>query len=52
VSHYNSAHKELKKIDTDVLRITKASPDIEAVEVSVEPMQLERPQSGDDEDEE
>jgi len=29
VNHYNTAHKELKKIDKDVLRITGTSPDIE-----------------------
>jgi DNA recombination protein RmuC len=36
VNHYNTAHKELKKIDKDVVKIAKTSP-------SVEPMLLERP---------
>lgn len=36
VNHYNTAHKELKKIDKDVVRIAKSNP-------SVEPMLLERP---------
>lgn len=36
VNHYNTAHKELKKIDKDVLRITKESP-------GVEPLVLEKP---------
>ncbi len=40
VNHYNTAHKELKKIDKDVVRIADASP-------SVEPLTLERPQLDD-----
>lgn len=36
VNHFNTAHKELKKIDKDVVRIAKSNP-------SVEPMLLERP---------
>jgi DNA recombination protein RmuC len=36
VNHYNTAHKELKKIDKDVVKIAKSSP-------AVEPMLLERP---------
>ena len=36
VSHYNKAHKELKKIDKDVTKITGDSPEIE-------PMALEKP---------
>ncbi len=36
VNHYNAAHKELKKIDKDVVKIADASP-------SVEPLLLERP---------
>ncbi len=36
VNHFNTAHKELKKIDKDVVRIAKTSP-------AVEPMLLERP---------
>ena len=31
VNHYNNAHKELKKIDKDVVKIAKASPGVEAV---------------------
>lgn len=38
VNHFNTAHKELKKIDKDVLRITD-----KAVGGGVEPMLLERP---------
>lgn len=36
VSHYNSAYKEYKKIDKDVVKITE-------IEESVEPMMLEKP---------
>jgi DNA recombination protein RmuC len=36
VNHYNNAHKELKKIDKDVMKIAKTTP-------SVEPLLLERP---------
>ena len=36
VNHYNAAHKELKKIDKDIVKIAKADP-------SVEPLLLERP---------
>ena len=36
VNHYNNAHKELKKIDKDIVKIADANP-------SVEPMLLERP---------
>lgn len=36
VNHYNTAHKELKKIDKDVVRIAKSNP-------SVEPLLLDRP---------
>lgn len=36
VNHYNTAHKELKKIDKDIVKIAKAEP-------SVEPLLLERP---------
>ena len=38
VNHYNTAHKELKKIDKDVTRITGESIDIE-------PLVLEKPQN-------
>jgi DNA recombination protein RmuC len=38
VNHYNTAHKELKKIDKDVTRITGESIDIE-------PLILEKPQN-------
>jgi DNA recombination protein RmuC len=37
VNHFNTAHKELKKIDKDVLRIDGSSP-------GVEPMLLDKPQ--------
>lgn len=37
VNHYNTAHKELKKIDKDVLKISGVSPEIE-------PLVLHRPQ--------
>jgi len=33
VNHYNTAHKELKKIDKDVMRISGSSAGIEALEV-------------------
>jgi len=36
VSHYNTAHKELKKIDKDVVRIADETP-------GVEPMTLDKP---------
>jgi DNA recombination protein RmuC len=36
VNHFNTAHRELKKIDKDVVKIADANP-------SVEPMLLERP---------
>jgi len=36
VNHYNSAHKELKKIDKDVVKIADTSP-------SVEPLLLDKP---------
>ncbi len=42
VSHYNSATKELQKIDRDVLRITGNSP-------GIEPLELEKPRAEDDE---
>lgn len=38
VSHYNNAHKELKKIDKDVVRIADTTP-------SVEPLILDKPTS-------
>ncbi len=37
VNHYNNAHKELKKIDKDVMRIAKTSP-------AIEPLVLDKPQ--------
>lgn len=40
VNHYNSAHKELKKIDKDVIKIADTSP-------GVEPIVLDRPQTDD-----
>jgi len=33
VNHYNTAHKELKKIDKDVLRIAGTAPGIEPLEI-------------------
>ena len=36
VNHFNAAHKELKKVDKDVIKIAKTNP-------SVEPLLLERP---------
>lgn len=41
VNHYNNAHKELKKIDKDVMKIAKTDP-------SVEPLLIDRPTDGDD----
>lgn len=41
VNHYNNAHKELKKIDKDVMKIAKADP-------SVEPLLIDRPTDGED----
>ncbi len=41
VNHYNTAHKELKKVDKDVLRIAGTSP-------GVEPLLLDRPNSDED----
>lgn len=37
VNHYNTAHKELKKIDKDIVKIADSDP-------SVEPLLLDRPQ--------
>jgi DNA recombination protein RmuC len=42
VGHYNRAHKELKKIDKDVLRITSESGTAKG-DGSVEPLTLEKP---------
>lgn len=33
VNHYNTAHKELKKVDKDVLKIAGKSPDVEVLTV-------------------
>ncbi len=38
VNHYNNAHKELKKIDKDVVKIADIAP-------SIEPLVLDKPQS-------
>lgn len=38
VNHYNTAHKELKKIDKDVVRIAGSTP-------GIEPLVLDKPQS-------
>jgi DNA recombination protein RmuC len=40
VNHYNAAHKELKKIDKDVMKIAE-------VDAGVEPLLLDRPSSDD-----
>ena len=40
VNHYNTAHKELKKIDKDIVKIAKTTP-------VVEPILLDRPNSED-----
>ncbi len=40
VNHYNTAHKELKKIDKDIVKIADKSP-------GVEPILLDRPNSDD-----
>jgi len=40
VSHYNTAHKELKKIDKDVLRIAGVSPE-------VDPLLVDKPATSD-----
>lgn len=42
VNHYNTAHKELKKIDKDVVKIADTSP-------SVEPLIVDKPQNNIDE---
>lgn len=42
VNHFNTAHKELKKMDKDVYRITEESP-------GVEPLQIDRPQQNNEE---
>jgi Uncharacterized protein conserved in bacteria len=36
VNHYNSAHKELKKVDKDIVKIAESDP-------AVEPLVLDRP---------
>ncbi len=41
VNHYNSAHKELAKVDTDVMKIAGNSK-------SVEPLLIDRPQNDDE----
>ncbi len=38
VNHYNNAHKELKKIDKDVIKIARTSP-------AIEPLILDKPQT-------
>lgn len=40
VNHYNTAHKELKKIDKDVVKIAEQAP-------TVEPLLIDRPQKDD-----
>lgn len=41
VNHYNTAHKELKKVDKDILRIAGTSP-------GIEPLLLDRPNADED----
>jgi DNA recombination protein RmuC len=41
VNHYNNAHKELKKIDKDIVRIAEKSP-------GVEPLLLDKPNEDDE----
>lgn len=41
VNHYNAAHKELKKVDKDVVKIADSTP-------GVEPLLLDRPSTDDD----
>lgn len=41
VNHYNNAHKELKKIDKDVVKIAKSTP-------SVEPLLIDKPNVDED----
>jgi DNA recombination protein RmuC len=41
VNHFNSAHKELKKVDKDIVKIADTSP-------GVEPLLLERPAESED----
>lgn len=41
VNHYNNAHKELKKIDKDVMKIAHTSP-------GIEPLLINKPTDGDD----
>jgi DNA recombination protein RmuC len=40
VNHYNNAHKELKKIDKDVVKIADTTP-------GVEPLVIDRPKDDD-----
>jgi DNA recombination protein RmuC len=40
VNHYNTAHKELKKVDKDIVKVAGTSP-------AVEPLLLDKPQSDD-----
>lgn len=42
VNHYNTAHKELKKVDKDVTKIAEKSP-------GIEPLLVDKPQEDDDE---
>lgn len=39
VNHFNAAHKELSKVDRDVVKIAETTP-------AVEPLQLDKPNSG------
>lgn len=41
VNHYNTAHKELKKVDKDVVRIANTTP-------AIDPLLLDKPQTDED----
>jgi DNA recombination protein RmuC len=41
VNHYNSAHKELKKVDKDVVKISNTTP-------AIEPLLIDKPNEDDD----
>ena len=41
VNHYNTAHKELKKVDKDVMRITNETS------IGIEPLSLDKPKTDD-----
>ena len=41
VNHYNAAHKELKKVDKDVIKISSST-------AGIEPLVLDKPTTGED----